>query len=365
MQLRADALAAHLAAKQRAGALAAVYTVSGDEPLLVIEAADAIRAAARAAGFNERTVLHADARFDWSELAAAASGLSLFAGQTLIDLRLPTGKPGRSGGEALATHATAPPPGTLTLVTLPRLDGKTRKSGWAAALDAAGVWVEVPKVDRDALPRWLRERLAGQQQSADSAALEFIADRVEGNLLAAQQELAKLALLYPSGELALEQVTDSVTHVARFDVFSLAATILSGKSARALRQLEGLRAEGAPLPLVLWTLHEEVRTLVALKGELVAGKSFAAVARSYRVWGRESLVEHMLARTAATQLADWLARCATIEKLAKGLRPPQLCDDAWVELMALARDMANVVATPPAPGASRSRAPAQAYGRPA
>jgi DNA polymerase-3 subunit delta len=344
MQLKADALGGHLAR----GKLARLYAVSGDEPLLAIEAADAIRAAARAAGFEERTVLHADARFDWSLLAQAGSGLSLFAGKTFIDLRLPGGKPGRTGGDALQAHAAALSEDSLTLVTLPRLDTRTRKGGWAAALEAAGVWVDVPKVERAELSRWLTQRLARQKQHAGSEALEFIADRVEGNLLAAQQELAKLALLYPEGELALEQITDSVLNVARYDVFALPATVLSGDASRALRQIEGLAAEGAPLPLALWTLHEEVRTLVALRDQMNAGQPFSMLARSYRIWGRESLVERALQRVPSDTLLDWLARCAAIEKLAKGLRPRELCDDAWVEIAALAREMAAAVsATPP------------------
>ncbi len=339
MALRPDALAAHLTR----GPLALLYIVSGDEPLLVIEAADAIGKAARAQGFEARTVLNADARFDWSQLAQAGSGLSLFSSKTLIDLRLPSGKPGRTGGEALQAHATNLGEGTLTLITLPRLDGRTRKGGWAAALESAGVWVDVPKVERTDLPRWLTQRLARQKQSASAQAIEFIADRVEGNLLAAQQELAKLALLYPEGELALEQVTDSVRNVARYDVFGLPATVLAGQTARALRQLEGMQAEGAPLPLVLWTLHEEVRTLVALRDKVAGGQPFASAARAYRIWGRESLVERALQRVAAPTLLAWLNRCAQIEKLAKGLRPRELCDDAWVELAALAREMAAAV----------------------
>ena len=352
MQLKADALAAHLAR----GKLARIYTVSGDEALLAIEAADAIRRAARAGGFDERTVLHADSRFDWSQLAQAGSGLSLFSSKTMIDLRLPAGKPGRNGGEALEAHARSAGEDSLTLITLPKLDGRTRKGGWAVALQTAGVWIEVPKIERAELPRWLAQRLAHQKQHAGADALEFIADRVEGNLLAAQQELAKLALLYPQGELALEQVTDSVLHVARYEVFALPATVLGGDAGRALRQLEGLQAEGAPLPLVLWTLHEEVRTLLALREQLDAGQSFGAISRGYRIWGREQLVERALSRMPAAMLSAWLARCAQIEKLAKGLRPRELCDDAWQELAALAREMASAVATPAPMNAARRAA---------
>lgn len=352
MQLRADALTAHLAR----GKLAPLYAVSGDEPLLVLEAADAIRHAARAQGFEERTVLHADARFDWSQLSQAQSGLSLFSSKTLIDLRLPGGKPGRSGGEALQTHAANLSEGALTLLTLPRLDSRTRKGGWAAALEGAGVWVDVPKIERAELPRWLTQRLAQQQQRCNAEALDFMADRVEGNLLAAHQELAKLALLYPAGELTLEQVSDSVLNVARYDVFALPATVLSGQSARALRQLEGMRAEGAPLPLVLWTLHEEVRTLVALRDKVQSGQPFASAARAYRIWGREQAVERALQRVNGRTLLGWLEQCAQIEKLAKGLRPRELCDDAWTELGRLAQAMAQAVMAPAKTSSASARA---------
>ncbi|MFN7778685.1 MAG: DNA polymerase III subunit delta, partial [Betaproteobacteria bacterium] len=216
MQIKLDALLAHLAR----GALKPVYTVSGDEPLLAIEAADAIRAAARQAGYSEREVVHADARSDWSQLLGAAAGLSLFASKRVLDIRLPSGKPGKMGAEALAALA-AGAGDDLLLIALPKLDRKAREAAWPTALDRAGVWVDVPKVERDALPAWIAARLARQQQQAPREALEFIADRVEGNLLAAHQEIQKLALLHPAGTLTLEQVTDSVLNVARYEVFGL------------------------------------------------------------------------------------------------------------------------------------------------
>ncbi|HEU0202075.1 MAG TPA: DNA polymerase III subunit delta, partial [Burkholderiaceae bacterium] len=227
MQLRLDALAAHLAK----GKFARVYTVAGDEPLLANEAIDAIRAAARAAGFTERNVLFASARFDWWQLTQAAQGLSLFAERKIVEVRLPSGKPGRTGGDALKQHAAGGSDDVLTLVTLPKLDKTARTSGWATALEAAGVWIDVMRIERAQLPAWIRTRLGRQQQSAEREALEFIADRVEGNLLAAHQEIAKLGLLYPPGPLSLEQVTDSVLNVARFGVFDLPAVMLAGERA--------------------------------------------------------------------------------------------------------------------------------------
>jgi DNA polymerase-3 subunit delta len=342
MQLKADALAGHLESRLKKGALARVYTVSGDEPLLAIEAADAIRAAARRAGFTERDVLHADSRYDWSQLTGAAAGLSLFATKRIVEIRLPSGKPGREGPQALRVHAEHAGDDVLTLVTLPRLDKRVRQSDWAQALDAAGVWVDVPKIERAELPAWIGVRLARQQQRAPRNALEFIADRVEGNLLAAHQEIAKLGLLHPAGELTLEQVTDSVLNVARFDVFALPQAMLAGEGARAVRMLEGLRAEGEALPLILWTVAEEVRTLLRMRSALDDGTPPGVLRNELRLWGpRERLVPQAAQRLTKSRLAELLARCAEIDRLVKGLRAPQRDSNAWLELADIALEVAG------------------------
>jgi len=333
MLQKADSLASHLQSRSSSGQLAPIYVVAGDEPLLAIEAADAIRAAARSAGYAEREVLHADARFDWSRLTASASGLSLFAEKRIVELRLPGGRPGKAGGEALRSFAQAPPEDLLVLVSLPRLDRDTRRSGWATALEHAGVWIDVEPVERSALPDWIGRRLARNQQRAGREALEFIADRVEGNLLAAHQEIGKLALLYPAGELTLAQITDAVLNVARYDVFALAPALLAGDGARALRLLEGLRAEGEPLPLLLWVVAEELRTVLRLQEAMAAGQPVAAASRGLRLWGpREKLVPNAAQRLSAATLAALLARCADIDRLIKGLRAPGCDSDPWLEL---------------------------------
>jgi DNA polymerase-3 subunit delta len=333
MLLKPEALPAHLQARGKSGQLAPIYVVAGDEPLLAIEAADTIRSAARASGYNEREVLHADARFDWSRLAQASTGLSLFAEKRIVEVRLPGGKPGKAGGEALREFALNPPQDLLTLVSLPRLDRDTRASRWAAALEHAAVWIDIERVERPALPEWIAARLARNRQRAPREALQFIADRVEGNLLAAHQEIGKLALLYPAGELSLQQVADAVLNVARYDVYALVPALLAGDSARALRLLEGLRAEGEPLPLVLWVVAEELRTLLRVQEAVAAGKPFAAVARELRVWGpREKLMPQALRRLSAATLATLLERCADIDRLVKGLRAPLRDSDPWLEL---------------------------------
>jgi DNA polymerase-3 subunit delta len=256
MQLRAEQLAAHLAKP-----LEALYVLHGDEPLLILEAADAIRAAARAQGFAEREVLIGGAGFRWDDLFLAAGNLSLFGGDKLIDLRLPTGKPGREGGEALQRYCKQLPQGVVTLVTLPQLDWQVKKSAWFAALLGAGVAMELNAPALTRLPEWIAGRLARQKQSATREAFEFIAAHVEGNLLAAHQEIQKLALLYPEGQISLAQIEAAVLNVARYDVGKLRQALTESDPARCARVIEGLKAEGAAPPLVLWAIATEARNL--------------------------------------------------------------------------------------------------------
>jgi DNA polymerase-3 subunit delta len=338
MQLKTEALAAHLGKAN----FARVYTVASDEALLAGEAIDAIRAAARLAGYTERDVLHAGAKFDWSLLAQAAQGLSLFAQRKIVEIRLPSGKPGRTGGDALRAHAETASDDVLTIVSLPRLDKTTRNSAWAGALEGAGVWIDIARIERPQLPAWLRMRLARQQQSAGSEALEFIADRVEGNLLAAHQEIAKLGLLFPAGELSLEQVTDSVLNVARFGVFDLPAVMLAGDRARAVRVMESLRAEGEPLPLLLWAISEEVRLLLRIRTALDHGENVGLAMRNAWVRReREQVTLQAARRVDAQRSAHLLARCADVDRLFKGLRAPKADADPWLELTDIVLDVAS------------------------
>lgn len=255
MQLRPEQLAAHLEKP-----LAPLYVVHGDDPLLTIEAGDALRAAARRQGFDERSVLVVTPTFRWDELFHAAGNLSLFGGRTLVDLRMPTGKPGRDGGEALARYCKALPSDVMTLITLPEMDWRAKKAAWFTALINAGIAIECRAPSLEQLPHWLANRLKAQQQSAPPEALEFIALHVEGNLLAAHQEIQKLGLLHPPGALTLAQVSAAVLNVARYDIDDLRTALQAQDTARCARTLEGLRAEDAPLPLVLWALTMEART---------------------------------------------------------------------------------------------------------
>jgi DNA polymerase-3 subunit delta len=328
MRLRTEQLAAHL----ERGPLGHCYVVSGDEALLAIEAQDAIRVAARANGFAERQVLHADARMDWSVLEQAATGLSLFCTRQLLEVRLPSGKPGKAGALALQAHAQRKNQDTLTIIALPQLDWTARKAEWVSALQAAAIWIEISAIARDQLPDWIAGRLARQRQRTHREALDFLADQVEGNLLAAHQEIGKLHLLYGDGELSLEQIRQAVFDVARFDMAALPAAMLEADQTRTLRLLAGLRAEGEPLPLLLWMVSEELRSLLRLKQATGAGRPLASALRTVRLNAPAALVERALPRIPAARLAELLARCAQLDRLAKGLSVAGLDDDPWLEL---------------------------------
>jgi DNA polymerase-3 subunit delta len=328
MQLGGEQLAAHL---ERA--LKPVYVVYGDEPLLVIEAADAIRAAARRHGFDERQVLTAISGFNWLELHHAAGNMSLFGSRTLIDLRIPTGKPGRDGGAALQDYCARPSAAALLLVTLPGLDWSEEKAVWLKALADAGVAIKLIPPNLAELPAWIAGRLRRQQQSADKDALRFIAERVEGNLLAAHQEILKLGLLYPAGALALSQVQEAVLNVARYDLDGLREALLAGDVARLCRTLDGLQHEGEAPLLVLWAMTEELRALAQVKAGLELGQPVDTLLREARVRGpRQSLFKRALQRIDGARANAALSRAARIDRMIKGAAG---AGDVWDEFLRL------------------------------
>ncbi|MGJ9420115.1 DNA polymerase III subunit delta [Massilia sp. CMS3.1] len=337
MQLRPEALEPHLAK-----ALAPLYVITSDEHLLALEAADKIRRAARAAGHTERDVLTVERTFKWGELLAANQALSLFGDKKLIELRIPTGKPGKDGSAALQAYAKDLSPDNLTLITLPKLDWQTAKASWVAALQQAAVYIEIPNIERAQLPGWIGQRLAAQGQSADRTALDFIADRVEGNLLAAHQEIQKLGLLHEPGKLSVEQVQDAVLNVARYDVFKLSEAMLLGDPARLARMLEGLKGEGEALPLVLWAVSEEIRTLLKLKSGMAQGRPLGALLKEYRIWGpRERMMDPALRRISLATLEAALQQAAQVDKMVKGLRAKAFAGDAWDAMLQLALKVAR------------------------
>jgi DNA polymerase-3 subunit delta len=331
MQLKLDALDAHLAKP-----LAPLYVITSDEHLLALEAADKIRKIARAQGLTEREVLVVERSFKWGELLAANQSQSLFGDRKLIELRIPTGKPGKEGGQALQDYVKALSPDNVTLISLPKLDWATQKAAWVGALQQAGVYIDIPLVERAQLPAWIGQRLAAQRQSADRQSIDFIADRVEGNLLAAHQEIQKLALLHPEGKLSFEQIHDAVLNVARYDVFKLNEAMLAGDTARLVRMIEGLKGEGEALPLVLWAMAEEIRTLLKLKSGMTQGRPVGALLKEYRIWGpRERLMEPALRRLKLSTLQQALQEASQIDKMVKGLRAKAFAGDPWDALLQL------------------------------
>jgi DNA polymerase III subunit delta len=360
MNLRPDQLAAHLAK-----GVQPLYTIHGDEPLLAQEAGDAIRAAARTAGYSERKVFTVGnaAHFDWDGFLGASQSMSLFAERQLIELRIPNGKPGKDGSEALQRYCEALSDDVVTLIHLPKLDWQQAKSGWFSALDMAGVMLKVDAVERRELPAWIAKRLAAQgQRVADGEegqrTLAFFADRVEGNLLAAHQELQKLALLHPQGILGFDQVEAAVLNVARYDVFKLGEAVLAGQVGRALRMLEGLEAEGEGAVLVHWTLAEDIRALKRIKDAMTEGKPLPLALKEARVWGaKERLFERVLPTLADHQLAHLVQAASVCDGVIKGLKHPEWPLDPWSALKRLVLLTMQLVTS--APAAPRSAAPAK------
>lgn len=339
MQLRADTLDAHLGKP-----LAPLYVITSDEHLLALEAADKIRKSARAQGLTERDVLTVERSFKWGELLAANQSQSLFGDRKLIELRIPTGKPGKEGGQALQDYAASvnANPDNVTLITLPKLDWAVQKAAWVTALQQSSVFIDIPLVERAHLPGWIGTRLAAQRQSTDRQGLDFIAERVEGNLLAAHQEIQKLGLLYPEGKLSFEQIHDAVLNVARYDVFKLNEAMLAGDVTRLVRMVEGLKGEGEALPLVLWAVSEEIRTLLKLKAAMAQGRPVAALLKEYRIWGpRERLMEPALRRLELAALQSAMQEASQIDKMIKGLRAKAFAGDAWDALLHLALKVAR------------------------
>lgn len=341
MQLRFDALDAQLAK-----GLAPLYVVSSDEHLLAQQALDKIRAKARADGFVEREILTVERSFKWGALLAANQSLSLFGDKKIIDLRIPTGKPGKDGAQALQDYVaqlnTNPNPDTVTIISLPKLDWASQKSVWVTRLQEAAVYLDIPLIERAQLSGWIARGLKEQGQTAEREAIEFIADRVEGNLLAAYQEIQKLGLLYPVGALSGAQIQEAVLNVARYDVFKLSEAILQGDVTRLVRMLDGLKGEGEALPLVLWALAEECRTLLKLKIGQQEGRPLSVLFKEHRIWGgKERLMEPALRRLSLTALQTALQNVAQIDKLVKGLRVKKLSGDAWDAVLQLSLSLAR------------------------
>ena len=327
MTITSEELPRHLSS-----GLKPLYVVYGDAPLFAIEAADAIRAAARAAGYSERETFIAEQYFKWAELRNSAQSLSLFASRKVIDLRIPSGKPGVEGGQVLQDYCVDMSSHVLTLISLPKLDWSTQKSQWFSALERLGVMITADDVPRGTLPRWIAGRLKRQEQSTDETTLEFLSDRCEGNLLAAFQEIQKLALLFPAGALSFDQVKDAVMNVSRFDIFKLSEAMLTGNATRFARILDGLRAEGTATVLVLWAISEDIRTLGKVLQAAQHGGNIGNSLRDLRVRkDKQGLIEHAARRLKISHIERAMQQAARLDKTIKGLRR----GDVWDELQQL------------------------------
>ncbi|AKA22279.1 DNA polymerase III subunit delta [Pseudomonas chlororaphis] len=328
--------------KHLQGPLAPVYVISGDDPLLCQEAADAIRAAARQQGFDERQVFSADANFDWGTLLQAGASMSLFAEKRLLELRLPSGKPGDKGAAAFIEYCSRPAEDTLLLVSLPKLDGSAQKTKWGKALieGEQTQFIQIWPVDANQLPQWIRQRLSQAGLSANQDAVDLIAARVEGNLLAAAQEIEKLKLMAEGGQITAETVQAAVADSARFDVFGLVDAVLNGEAAHALRMLEGLRGEGVEPPVILWALSRELRALANMSLQYSQGTPLDKVFSQARppVWDkRKPLMSKALQRYSAPRWAQLLLDAQRIDAQIKG----QATGSPWSSLSRLSLLMAG------------------------
>ena len=334
MKISGDNLAASLARQ-----LQTIYLVSGDEPLLVNEAADAIRATARKQGFEERELHVVERGFDWQGLIANSRSMSLFAQRKIVEIRMANAAPGEQGADAIVELAGEPSPDTLVLIITAKLDGRTQSSRWVSAVEKNGVLVQVWPIDLPRLPAWIRERLGRHKLHADPAAASLLAERVEGNLLAAHQAIEKLALLLPPGPISAETVLDAVADSARFDVLQLGEAAMRGQTARALRILEGLRGEDVEPTLVLWAVNKDLQWIARARGLMRRGQSAESAMNALYVWRpRQNAMGQALSRMNGHTLRNLLLDAERVDRTIKGVEK----GDPWLALERLVARLAGV-----------------------
>lgn len=334
MKLSGENLAASLARQ-----LQTIYLVSGDEPLLVNEAADAIRAAARKQGFAERELHVVERGFDWQELLADSRAMSLFAQRKIIEIRMANPTPGEQGADVIVELAEQPSPDNLVLIITGKLDGRTQSARWVSAVEKRGVLMQLWPIDLPRLPAWIRERLGRHKLQADAAAASLLAERVEGNLLAAHQEIEKLALLLPPGPITAETVVDAVADSARFDVLQLGEAAMRGQTARALRILEGLRGEDVEPTLVLWAVNKDLQWIARARSLMRRGQSAESAMNTLYVWRpRQAAMAQALGRMNRHTLRNLILDAERIDRSIKGV----IKADPWLELERLVARLAGV-----------------------
>ncbi|MES2182720.1 MAG: DNA polymerase III subunit delta [Pseudomonadota bacterium] len=316
-----------------------LYVLTGDEPLAQRECLDAIRAAAHTQGFDERTSLTVERYFNWQQIQTYGQSIALFSSRRLLEINIPSGKPGVDGGKALQALASKAIPDTSVVVILPTLEREAKNSAWFTALEKPAVTLTLNEVDAVNLPQWIADRLAQQGQHTSTETLDFLAHQVEGNLLAANQEVQKLGLLYPKGKLTDEIVREAVLNVSRYDAFQLGEAVLAGDTARTVRILQGLQDEGENAVAVMSPLMWALRPLVRIKQAEIRGENVMNAMSNARIYGdRQSLVKRALARLSLRQLEAALQKLADIDKTAKGV----MLGDAWLEISRLCFGLAKV-----------------------
>ncbi len=327
MKLRPEQLGTHL----KKG-LSPVYLITGDEPLISEESSDLLRHHLQEQGFSEREVLHVDGSFSWEYLLECANALSLFAEKKIIELRLGSQKLNKKSSEILQSYLSNPAPDNILVITADKLDGNTKKSAWFKAVDKSGVIVEIWPVETEQLPNWIRQRAAQIELQLDDEAIQLLCDRIEGNLLAAKQELSKLSLLFPRQVVSADDIVDSVSDSSRYDIYGLSDAALNGQSARCCKILQVLRQDGTEPPVVLWALSKELRSLAAIQQAQNNGQSFDAVCQRERIWGkRKPLARKASQRISSKQINTALQQCAEVDKIVKGMAT----GDAWLLLTSI------------------------------
>jgi DNA polymerase-3 subunit delta len=315
MRVYPEKLASHLQQQ-----LLPVYLVSGDETLLIQECCDQIRQTARDQGCAEREIIDGGvANFNWQDILHSASSMSLFAERRLIELRLPSGKPGTDGSKALCEYLEIASGDDVLLIVSGKIDKQSTNSKWYKALDNAGVTIQVWPIDASNLPRWLQQRVRSAGMNIDEDALQLLCDRVEGNLLAAVQEVEKLKLLATDDLITTATITAAVSDNARYNMFDMADNALLGKASTSLRMLHGLRAEGAEPPVILWSLVRELRTLYEVQLDCDRGQSAQQALKARRVWqNRMPCMQAALARHNTRSLSLLLEQAAGVDGSIKG-----------------------------------------------
>ncbi|MFT7266900.1 MAG: DNA polymerase-3 subunit delta [Porticoccus sp.] len=332
MRLKSEQLSAHLASK----GLSSVYIISGDEPLLVQESADIIRTAAKLHGYNERNLFYADSKFDWNGVLIEASNISLFSEKKFLEIRIIAGKPGDKGSRVLQEHLAKINTETLTLIITPKLDSSSTRSKWFTAIENQGISVQIWPVSTPQLPQWLHRRLNQSGIQASQEAISVLADRVEGNLLSAIQEIEKLKLLAPEKELTGKAMSDIVADSSRFNVFVLLDKIMESEAKKACRILQGLRSEGTDATIILWAITRDLRILIKGSEAVHSGRGIDSVLQQLGVWeSRKPLIKKTISRISVERLRQMLKLSGGIDRAIKGTRQGSPWDDLTTLILVL------------------------------